>query len=117
MNNCIVLHLFARKLAYWNQCKSRETSPDASASAEKHSRKKETGGLCDIQGPPFAFRLWFLYSFCPAAQMSPEISLRARFSVFTLQAITRVAISFPPAEMLSVSPATFSVNENAVPII
>ena len=58
MNNCIVLHLFARKLAYWNQCKSRETSPDASASAEKHSRKKETGGLCDIQGPPFVFRLF-----------------------------------------------------------
>ena len=77
----------------------------------------KTGGLCDIQGPPFAFRLWLLYSFCPAAQMSPEISLRARFSVFTLQAITRVAISFPPAEMLSVSPTTFSVNENAVPII
>ena len=31
-------------------------------SAEKHNRIKETGGLCEIQGPPFAFRLWFLYS-------------------------------------------------------
>ena len=27
-------------------------------SAEKHNRIKETGGLCEIQGPPFAFRLF-----------------------------------------------------------
>ena len=57
------------------------------------------------------------HSLCPATQMSPERNLRAHFLFFALQAITRVTISFPPAEMLSVSPATFSVNEKAVPII